>query len=130
MATYTADLFMSLDGFGTGPVGYWGKEGPELLKQRARDFFAAEGQTLVFGSNTYREMAGFVSAAGDDPNFAALNAAPKVVISRTLREPLAMENTTLMAEDALDAVPRLKAESRSAHGRDVHELLDAPVEQP
>ena len=111
MATYTADLFMTLDGFGTGPVGYWGKEGPQLLEQRARDFFAAEGQTLVFGANTYRAMAGFVSAAGDNPNFAALNAAPKVVISRTLQEPLALENTTLIAEDARDAVPRLKAES-------------------
>ena len=54
MATYTADLFTTLDGFGTGPVGYWGKEGPELLEQRARTFFAAAGQTLVFGANTYR----------------------------------------------------------------------------
>jgi dihydrofolate reductase len=113
MATFTADLFMSLDGFGTGPVGYWGKEGPELLEERARSFFAAEGQTLVFGANTYREMAKFVAAAaaGDDANFAALNAAPKVVISRSMKAPLAMGNSTLIAEDALDAVPRLKAES-------------------
>ena len=59
MATYTADLFMTLDGFGTGPVGYWGKEGAELLEQRAREFFAAEGQTLVFGANTYRLMQRF-----------------------------------------------------------------------
>jgi hypothetical protein len=68
MATFTADLFTSLDGFGTGPVGYWGKEGPELLEERARSFFAAEGQTLVFGANTYREMAKFAAAAGDDRN--------------------------------------------------------------
>ena len=85
MATYTADLFMTLDGFGTGPVGYWGKEGPELLERRARDFFAAEGQTLVLRANTYREIAGFVSAAGDNPNFAALNAAPKALISGSLQ---------------------------------------------
>lgn len=111
MVTYTADSFMTLDGFGTGPVGYWGKEGPELLEQRTRAFFAGEDQTLVFGANTYRAMAHFAAAAGGNPNFASLDAARKVVISRTLEEPLALENSTLIAQDALDAVPRLKAES-------------------
>ena len=33
------------------------------------------------------------------------------MISRTLEEPLTWENSSLIAEDALDAVPRLKAES-------------------
>ena len=33
------------------------------------------------------------------------------MISRTLEEPLAWANSILVAEDALDAVPRLKAES-------------------
>jgi dihydrofolate reductase len=111
MATYTVYLFTTLDGFGTGRVAFWGKEGPELVERHAQIFFAGEDETLVFGANTYRGMAGFVSAAGDNPNFAALNAAPKVVISRTLQEPLGLENTTLIAEDARDAVPRLKAES-------------------
>ena len=111
MATFTADLFMSLDGFGTGPVGYWGKDGPELVEERARTFFAADGQALVLGANSYRAMAGFAAAADDSPNFAALRAAKKYVISRTLEEPLGLENSTLIAEDALDAVPRLKAES-------------------
>ena len=27
MATHTVDLFTTLDGFGSGPVAYWGKEG-------------------------------------------------------------------------------------------------------
>ena len=109
MTTYTVDLFMTLDGFGTGPVGYWGKEGPELLEQRARTF-GEEDQTLVVGANTYRSMARFAPAE-DDPSYAALYAARKIVISRTLKEPLTLANTTLIAEDALDAVPRLKAES-------------------
>jgi dihydrofolate reductase len=110
MATYTAHLFMTLDGFGTGRVGYWGKEGPDLIEHQQRTFFAAEGQTLVFGANTYRLMAGFVATASG-PSFASLGASPKIVISRTLEEPLGMDNSTLIAEDALDAVPRLKAES-------------------
>ena len=112
MATYITDLFMTLDGFGTGPVGYWGKQGPELVAQRSRTFFAGEGEMLVLGANTYRLMAGFVADMGEeDASFASLNAAKKIVISRTLEEPLAMDNSTLTAEDALDAVPRLKAES-------------------
>ena len=111
MATYTAHLFTTLDGFGTGRVGYWGKDGPELREYQARTFFAGEDQTLVFGANTYRMMAGFVADMKENPNLVALNAARKVVISRTLREPLGMENSTLITEDALEAVPRLKAES-------------------
>ena len=109
MATFTADLFMTLDGFGSGPVAYWGKEGPELVEQRAR-VYGDEEQTLVFGANTYRLMLRFAPAP-DDPSHAPLNAARKIVISRALEEPLAWVNTTRVAEDALDAVPRLKAES-------------------
>ncbi len=111
MTTYTVDLFTSLDGFGRGPVAYWGKDGPELREERARTFFGAEGQTLVFGANTYRAMARFSTAAESNPNFAALIASPKIVISRTLEEPLGMDNSTLIAADALDAIPHLKAES-------------------
>lgn len=109
MATFTVDLFTTLDGFGTGRVAYWGKEGPELLAQRARTFGEPE-QTLVFGANTYRLLQRFAPAE-DDPSRAPLEAARKIVISRTLEEPLALPNTTLIAEDALVAVPRLKTES-------------------
>lgn len=109
MVTYTVDLFTTLDGFGTGAEPYWGKEGPELVEQRARTF-GEEGQTLVFGANTYRLTERFAPPPGD-PSGAPLEAARKVVISRTLEEPLQLANSTLIAGDALDAVPRLKAES-------------------
>jgi dihydrofolate reductase len=109
MATYTIDWFTTLDGFGSGKEAYWGKDGPELVEQRAQTY-GEEDQTLVFGANTYRLMLRFAPAEGD-PSFAPLNAAQKVVLSRTLEEPLTWENSTLIAEDALDAVPRLKAES-------------------
>ena len=36
-ATYTFDVFSSLDGFGAAGgnwTGYWGKQGPELLDHR------------------------------------------------------------------------------------------------
>ncbi|HEU4321859.1 MAG TPA: dihydrofolate reductase family protein [Roseiflexaceae bacterium] len=111
MATYTVNLFTTLDGFGTGPVAYWGKDGPEFRAWHAQAFFGGADQTLVFGANTYRMMAHYAAKLAEDPNFASLSAAPKVVISRTLEEPLAWANTMLVAADALDAIPRLKAES-------------------
>lgn len=111
MATFTAYLFTTLDGFGTGPVGYWGKDGPELREYHARTFFAGEDETLVLGANTFRLMAGFAAEQDKVPEFESLSARRKVVISRTLEEPLTWPNSQLIAEDALDAVPRLKAES-------------------
>lgn len=109
MATYTIDWFMTLDGFGSGPEAYWGKDGPELREQRARTYGDPD-QTLVMGANTYRLFQKFAPPE-DDPSHSPLNEATKIAISRTLHEPLAWQNTTLIAEDALDAIPRLKAES-------------------
>jgi len=119
VTTYTADLFMSLDGFGTGPVGYWGKGGPELSAERTRVFFEGEGETLVLGANTYRTMEQFAADASDNADFQALTARAKLVISRTLQAPLRWANSTLLAEDAVAAVSRLKSESREpmrSHG--------------
>ena len=111
MVTYTVDLFMTLDGFGSGPVGYWGKEGPELVERQNRVFFGGDQETLVLGAGTYRLMAGFAAEREDKPAFDALTARDKIVISQTLKEPLEWANTTLIAEDAVDAVKRLKIES-------------------
>ncbi len=109
MATFTADMFMTLDGFGTGTEAYWGKGGPELVEQRARTYGEPD-QTLVFGATTYRLFQRFAPAQ-TDPSHAPLESARKIVISRTLEEPLTWANSTRIAEDALAAVPRLKAES-------------------
>ena len=50
-ATYTFDVFSSLDGFGSasggGWGGYWGKQGPELLDHRVALY--GEEQRMVFG---------------------------------------------------------------------------------
>src|SRR5207342_3480383 len=105
MATYTVDWFMTLDGFGSGPEAYWGKDGPELREQRAQ-VYGDEDQTLVLGANTYRLMQRF-GPPEDDPSHSPLNEARKIVISRTLEEPLTWKNSTLVADDALDAGPRL-----------------------
>ena len=56
-ATYTFDVFSSLDGYGAASgdwTGYWGKQGPELLDHRLA-LYGAE-QRMVFGANTYRAV--------------------------------------------------------------------------
>ena len=54
-ATYTFDVFTSLDGFGAHSGnwgGYWGKQGPELLDHRLALY--DQEQRMVFGANTFR----------------------------------------------------------------------------
>ena len=110
MATFTVDFFSSLDGNGSakGWPGYWGKEGPELRDDRVRTF--EQDQVLVFGGTTFREFRKFV-VEYDEPYYASLTALPKIVFSRTLTEPLGWENSTLISEDAVTAVERLKRET-------------------
>jgi dihydrofolate reductase len=110
MATFTVDFFCSLDGNGSarGWPGYWGKEGPELRDDRVRTF--AQDQVLVFGATTFREFRQFV-VEYDEPYYDSLNALPKIVFSSTLTEPLGWQNSTLISEDAVAAIERLKRET-------------------
>lgn len=105
--TLTVDFFCSLDGYGSaeGWPGYWGKEGPELIDDRLRTF--AQDQVLVFGGTTFRQFSKFVKIF-DEPYYQSLNELPKVVFSSTLEEPLAWENSTVISEDAVTAIERLK----------------------
>jgi hypothetical protein len=56
-ATYTFDVFSSLDGFGAASgnwTGSWGKQRPELLAHRLALY--DEEQRMVLGANTYRPV--------------------------------------------------------------------------
>ena len=67
-ATYTFDVFSSLDGYGAAGgdwTGYWGKQGPELLDHR-RDLYSAE-QRMVFGATTFREFTQMLARAPRSP---------------------------------------------------------------
>src|SRR5687767_2481227 len=64
-ATYTFDVFSSLDGFGSVSGGnwggYWGKQGPELLDHRLALY---SGQhRMVFGATTYRAFVRMLAAS-------------------------------------------------------------------
>jgi dihydrofolate reductase len=118
-ATYTFDIFSSIDGFGSyAPPGdwggYWGKQGPELLEHR----FAAYGgeQRMVFGANTYRAFAEMLAASseGDDVRdrwVDRMRSLPTYVVSSTLSDPLDWPVATVVNGDPVETVARLKEES-------------------
>jgi dihydrofolate reductase len=116
-ATYTFDVFSSLDGFGAAGgnwTGYWGKQGPELLDHRLALY--DEEQRMVFGANTYRAFAEMLASSteGDDvrdPWVTRMRSLPATVVSTTLQGPLDWPNANVLSGDAVDVVARLKEES-------------------
>ena len=117
-ATYTFDVFSSLDGFGSASGGdwggYWGKQGPELLEHRLGLY--SEEQRMVFGADTYRLFARFLATEPEDssvrdPWVTRMVNLPAIVVSSTLKEPLDWPDATLVSGDAVDVVARLKEES-------------------
>src|SRR5690349_18594998 len=116
-ATYTFDVFTSLDGYGAASgdwSGYWGKQGPELLDHRLA-VYGAE-QRMVFGANSYRAFAAMLASSTEDsdvrdPWVTRLWNLPTTVVSTTLEEPLDWPDATVVSGDAVDVVARLKEES-------------------
>ena len=116
-ATYTFDVFSSLDGYAAASgdwTGYWGKQGPELLEHRLASF--SEEQRMVFGATTYREFTRMLASSTEesevrDPWVTRMWRMPATVVSTTLEEPLDWPDATLVSGDAVDVVARLKEES-------------------
>lgn len=116
-ATYTFDVFSSLDGFGGVRGGdwggYWGKQGPELLDRRLALY--EQKQRMVFGANTYRAFTELLDL-GDDTSVndlwvTRMRQLPATVVSTTLAEPLDWPDATVVRGDAVDVVARLKEDS-------------------
>jgi dihydrofolate reductase len=118
-ATYTFDVFCSLDGFGSYNSsgdwgGYWGKQGPEFLDRRLA--LISEEQRMVLGANTFREFVEVLGPSTEesmvtDPVNTRMRNLPTTVVSTTLRGPLDWPDATLESDDAVDVVARLKKES-------------------
>src|SRR4051812_15318199 len=116
-ATYTFDVFSSLDGYGAAGgnwTGYWGKQGPELLDHRLASY---EGeQRMVFGANTYRLFAEMLASSTEqsevrDPWVTRMRNLPATVVSSTLKEPLDWPDATVVSGDVVDIVTQLKEKS-------------------
>ena len=118
-ATYTFDVFSSLDGYGSyGPPGdwggYWGKQGPELLGHRLDSF--GSDQRMVFGATTFRQFVQMLATSTEESEVrdawvTRLRNLPATVVSTTLEEPLDWPDATVVSGDAVDVVARLKEES-------------------
>lgn len=110
MSELMADLFVSLDGFGgavdVGP--YFGYGGPELDEWIQTEL--EKPQVIVFGRVTYAMLAP-MTAQEADPTPPRLTALPKLVVSSTLAEPLDWANTRLVAGNAVEVLPAIKAAS-------------------
>lgn len=117
MRELTVDFITSIDGYASARdwPGWWGLEGPEYLGWLDDQPEA----TLLMGANTYRVMSGFAADAtpigeGEFPTdeaatFRTLTESKKVVFSSSLKEPLNWSNTTLVRDDAIDAVRALRS---------------------
>ena len=117
MRELLVDFITSLDGYASadGWPGWWGLQGPEYLAWLGQQPEA----TYLMGANTYRQMSGF--AAGELPSgqealsgdeevsVDGLTRATKVVFSASLDDPLAWANSTLVRDDAAEAVRTMKA---------------------
>ncbi|MCW2992896.1 MAG: hypothetical protein JWQ18_391 [Conexibacter sp.] len=117
-ATYTFDVFSSLDGFGSVDGGdwggYWGKQGPELLGHRLASFEAE--QRMVFGADTFRQFVRMLAGSTEgsdvrDPWVTRMRSMPATVVSSTLEGASDWPDATVVGGDAVDVVARLKDES-------------------
>ena len=116
-ATYTFDVFSSLDGYGSHNGnwgGYWGKQGPELLDRRLALY--GEEQRMVFGASTYRQFVRMLASGTEEPDVGdpwvtRMRSLPATVVSTTLEGPLNWPDATVARGDAVDVIARLKKES-------------------
>jgi dihydrofolate reductase len=81
---------------------------------------------MLLGRRTYDIFAKYWPNQGPDNDFAAtMNGLPKYVVSTTLREPLAWQNSHLISGDVAGELRRLKA----ADGQDLHVIGSAELVQ-
>ncbi|TDW22366.1 dihydrofolate reductase family protein [Kribbella kalugense] len=116
-ATYTFDVFSSLDGFGSHSGdwgGYWGKQGPEFLDHRFEVY--GEDQRMFVGATTFRAQLEMLAPGSVPPEaldswVPRMRDLPTVVVSSTLQAPLDWPDATVVSGDLVDILTRLKEES-------------------
>ena len=118
-ATYTFDIFSSLDGYGSyGPVATGAATGASRAPScsTAASPCTTQEQRMVFGATTFRQFVEMLASSTEesevlDPWVSRMRNMPATVVSTTLEEPLDWPDATLVSGDAVDVVARLKQES-------------------
>ena len=108
---------LTLDGVMQGPAGpdedrrggfeHGGWAAPYAAMEATGNNFASAG-ALLFGRRTYENFYAFWPKQTNSPYTEFLNTIQKYVASTTLQEPLPWSNSTLLKDDAAQAVSRLK----------------------
>jgi dihydrofolate reductase len=130
MRKVIADEWMTLDGVAQAPgerdedttggfrYGGWHMDYVDEASMHLMLTNLNEAGGFLLGRRTYEGFAGHWPNASkeEQPVAEPLNKIPKYVASRTLREPLEWQNSTLLHGDVVDAVTALKRED----GGDLH----------
>jgi len=90
--------------------GGWSMPYNDEVKGRTMGEGMTKAADLLFGRRTYEDFYSVWPKRTDNPFTPVLNRSQKYVASRTLREPLPWENSTLLEGDAANAVAQLKKE--------------------
>lgn len=115
MRKVTAGLFHSVDGAVEAPFKWQFDAFDDELGASLGKTLATT-DTVLLGRIGYEDWAAYWPKATTDLDFAEwINGVPKLVASRTLKGPLAWQNSTLIAGDLLAAVRDLK----SKPGKDI-----------
>jgi dihydrofolate reductase len=120
MRKITATISLTLDGVMQAPGrpdedrrggfehGGWARPYNDPVMAKAMGEGMSEGADLLFGRRTYEDFFAVWPGRKDNPFTAVLDNSQKYVASRTLREPLPWQNSTLLEGDAAETVARLK----------------------
>jgi dihydrofolate reductase len=88
--------------------GGWALPYDDAVKGQVAGEGMAKGGDLLFGRRTWQHMFKAWHGRTDNPFTEVLDRSRKYVASRSLKEPLEWENSTLLNGDAADAVAQLK----------------------
>jgi len=122
MGKIVVTTFVSLDGVMQAPGrpdedtrggfdrGGWGAPYNDAVMGRKMGEGMARPGSLLFGRRTYEDFFRVWPNRSDNPFTEVLDHTQKYVASRTLREPLPWQNSTLLKGDAADAVRELKGQ--------------------
>ena len=90
--------------------GGWGVPYNDAVRGRVMAQGMAREGELLFGRRTYEDFFKVWPNRTNNPFTPVLNKTHKYVASKTLKEPLPWQNSTLLDGDAVDAVAKLKAD--------------------
>ena len=88
--------------------GGWARGYHDPVMMQAMGEGMAQGADLLFGRRTYEDFFKVWPGRKDNPFTSVLDNSQKYVASRTLREPLPWQNSTLLQGNAAETVARLK----------------------